>query len=127
MSNVKSNLDQFNFNQFQQEAIARLRSGQPLTGKDGVMTPLIKQILEAALEGEMESHLADCQQEGLPNRRNGKLKKTVKTGTGAFELETPRDREGSFEPEIVKSAPRSAHWVVAESATMEAATRRTMY
>ena len=102
MSNIKSNLDQFNFNQFQQEAIARLKSGQPLTGKDGVMTPLIKQILEAALEGEMESHLSDCQQEGQPNRRNGRMKKTVKTGTGAFELETPRDRDGSFEPEIVK-------------------------
>jgi len=102
MTKIRANLDQFNFNQFQQEAIAGLKSGQPLTGKDGVMTPLIKQILEAALEGEMESHLFDCQQEGQPNRRNGKLKKTVKTGTGAFELETPRDRDGSFEPEIVK-------------------------
>src|SRR5579871_84823 len=102
MTKIRANLDQFNFNQFQQEAIAGLKSGQPLTGKDGVMTPLIKQILEAALEGEKESHLFDCQQEGQTNRRNGKLKKTVKTGTGAFELETPRDRDGSFEPEIVK-------------------------
>ncbi len=102
MNNKKINLEHFNFSEFQQEAIEKLKSGQPLTGKDGVMTPLIKQILEAALEGEMESHLSDCKDEGQANRRNGKLKKTVRTGTGAFELETPRDREGSFEPEIVK-------------------------
>jgi transposase-like protein len=98
----KINLEHFNFNDFQQEAIAKLKSGQPLTGKDGIMTPLIKQILEAALEGEMESHLSDCKDQDQSNRRNGKLKKTVKTGTGSFELETPRDRESSFEPEIVK-------------------------
>ncbi len=98
----KINLEQFNFKQFQQEAIEKLKSGQPLTGKDGVMTPLIKQLLEAALEGEMESHLTDCKDDGQSNRRNGKNKKTVKTGTGSFELETPRDRDGSFEPEIVK-------------------------
>lgn len=102
MSNSKANLENFDFNQFQEEAIARLKSGQPLTGHDGVMTPLLKRILEAALEGEMDAHITECKDDGQPNRRNGKTKKTLKTGTGSFELETPRDREGSFEPEIVK-------------------------
>jgi putative transposase len=102
MSDKAINLSKFNFKEFQEEAITKLKSGQSLTGKDGVMTPLIKQILEAALEGEMASHLLDCQAQGVANRRNGKTSKTVKTGTGAFELETPRDREGSFEPEIIK-------------------------
>lgn len=102
MSNIKINLDQFNFDQFQEETIKKLKSGQPLTGKDGVLTPLIKQLLEAALEGEMESHLSDCRDENQSNRRNGRTKKIIKTGTGSFELETPRDREGTFEPEIVK-------------------------
>lgn len=102
MNNNKINLSNFDFNQFQQEAITKLKSGQPLTGIDGVMTPLIKQILEAALDGEMEAHLLECKDNSLANRRNGKTSKTVKTGTGSFELETPRDREGSFEPEIVK-------------------------
>jgi len=102
MSNVLDTIQGFNFNTFEKEAIEKLKSGQALTGKDGVLTPLIKRILEAALEGEMESHLSDCKEQGQINRRNGKLKKVVKTGTGAFELETPRDREGSFEPEIVK-------------------------
>lgn len=100
--NNKIDLTTFNFNQFQKEAIDKLKSGQSLTGKDGILTPLIKEILEAALEGEMDSHLQDCKAQDQANRRNGKLKKTMKTDTGSFELETPRDREGTFEPELVK-------------------------
>jgi transposase-like protein len=102
INNKKIDLANFDFNQFQKEAIDKLKSGQSLTGKDGVLTPLIKEILEAALEGEMDSHLLDCKIQDQANRRNGKLKKTMKTGTGSFELETPRDRDGSFEPELVK-------------------------
>ena len=85
----------FDFN----EAVRALQSGQKLTGDDGILTPLIKQLTEAALEGEINSHLAD---EVLANRRNGKSKKTVKSTSGSFELETPRDRAGSFEPQLVK-------------------------
>jgi len=102
MSIVKGSMEEFNFGEFEQEAIAKLKTGQTLMGKEGVLTPLIKRILEAALEGEIESHLSECKEEGQANRRNGKLKKVMKTGSGSFELETPRDREGSFEPEIVK-------------------------
>ncbi|CAN5429074.1 hypothetical protein BH10PSE19_BH10PSE19_16850 [soil metagenome] len=50
----------------------------------------------------MDSHLSVCKNEGQANRRNGKLKKTIKTTPGSFELGTPRDRDGSFEPEIIK-------------------------
>ena len=50
----------------------------------------------------MDSYLSDCKLDNLPNRRNGKLTKTIKTDTGSFELATPRDRDSSFEPEIVK-------------------------
>jgi putative transposase len=102
VNSTKINLQDFDFKQFQKEAIDRLKSGQSLTGKDGILTPLIKEILESALDGEMDAHLSECKNQGQVNRRNGKLKKTMKTGTGPFELETPRDREGSFEPEIVK-------------------------
>lgn len=101
-NNNKINLSEFDFNAFQEDAISQLKSGQSLTGKDGILTPLIKKILEAALEGEMDSHLSDCREQGLPNRRNGKQSKTVKSGVGSFELETPRDRESSYEPEIIK-------------------------
>lgn len=92
----------FNFAEFQQEAIAKIKSGQALTGKDGILTPLLKELLEAALEGEMESHLQASKEPSQSNRRNGKSRKQIKTATCSFELETPRDREGSFEPEIVK-------------------------
>ncbi|EFO39665.1 TPA: IS256 family transposase [Vibrio parahaemolyticus] len=82
-----------------EQAIKALQSGQDLTGKDGFLTPLIKQITEAALRAELEQHLEDGDQ---PNRKNGFTKKTVKSSVGAFELDTPRDRTGSFEPKLVK-------------------------
>lgn len=87
-----------------EKALKALQSGQPITGKDGILTPLVKQLTEAALEAEMDSHLAD---EVRSNRRNGKSKKNVKSTNGAFELETPRDRAGTFEPKLVKKHQRT--------------------
>jgi putative transposase len=100
--NNKINLEDFNFGEFERSALDRLKAGEPLTGKEGILTPLIKRLLEASLEGEMEAHLEDCKRQSLSNRRNGKSTKVMKSDTGMFELQTPRDREGSFEPEIVK-------------------------
>jgi len=82
-----------------QGAINALREGKPLHGKEGILTPLIKNLTEAALEGELNSHLG---QEIATNRRNGKSKKTIKSMDGNFELQTPRDRSGSFTPQLVK-------------------------
>lgn len=87
--------DKFDFD----EALEQLRSGQSLTGEDGVLTPLIKQLTEAALNAEIDEHLKESD---TPNRKNGKTRKTVKSASGTFELETPRDRTGSFEPKLVK-------------------------
>jgi len=81
------------------EAIAHIKAGKPLNGKDGLLTPLIKQITEAALQAEQEQHLAN---DDTPNRKNGTTSKTVKSGAGKFELDTPRDRAGTFEPQLVK-------------------------
>mgnify|MGYP003582315371 FL=1 len=81
-------------------ALQQLQSGQALTGKDGILTPLIKQLTEAALEAEIEHYLE--QEHPQPNRRNGYSKKTVKASSGSFELATPRDRNGDFEPQLVK-------------------------
>lgn len=93
----------FDFEEFKNKAIADMKSGKALVGKDGIFTPLMKQFLEAALEGEITSHMATCLEDPEnQNRRNGKNFKTLKSPMGAFELETPRDREGSFEPQIVK-------------------------
>jgi putative transposase len=87
----------FDFN----TALEALKSGKDLHGKDGVLTPLIKQLTEAVLQGELEAHL---QQPSTlhANRKNGSTPKTVKSALGSFTLDTPRDRQGSFEPQIVK-------------------------
>jgi transposase-like protein len=82
-----------------EQAIQGLREGKNLTGKDGILTPLIKQLTEAALQAEINTHL---EKDIESNRKNGYSKKTVQTSTGSFELETPRDRNGSFEPQIIK-------------------------
>ena len=80
-------------------ALKALREGQSLTGKDGILTPLIKQLTEAAIQAELDEHLAE---EDTPNRKNGTSSKTVKTLSGRFELNTPRDRANTFEPQLVK-------------------------
>lgn len=82
-----------------EKALEGLRSGKPLMGADGILTPLIKGLTEAALNGELEAHLAGAVGN---NRRNGYSGKTMKTPAGPFELESPRDRNGSFVPQIVK-------------------------
>ena len=89
----------FDFN----EVLEQFKSGKNLTGKDGLLAPLIKQLTEAALEAEVESHIANDVLSGTRNRKNGVNKKTIKDlSNGSFELETPRDRNGTFEPQIVK-------------------------
>jgi transposase-like protein len=80
-------------------ALKGIQEGKPLLGREGILTPLIKSLTEAALEGELDSHLG---QQIMANRRNGKSRKTIKSLNGNFELQTPRDRAGSFSPQLVK-------------------------
>jgi len=81
------------------QALTDLQAGKSLSGKDGILGPLIKQLTEAALNAELEHHLANDHQ---PNRKNGRTSKNIKHPSGNFELETPRDRNGTFEPQLVK-------------------------
>lgn len=85
----------FNFEQ----ALNDLRAGKDLNGKNGILTPLIKQLTEAALKAELEEHLDS---EIKNNRKNGYSQKTIKTAVGAFELDTPRDRANTFSPQTIK-------------------------
>jgi len=80
-------------------AVKALREGKDLSGQDGILTPLIKQLTEAAMQAELGDHLVSDDQ---PNRKNGSTSKTMKSSAGEFELNTPRDRAGSYEPQIVK-------------------------
>ena len=75
-------------------AAEQLRSGKPLFGEGGALAPMLERILNAALEGEMDSHLNEEGRES-GNRRNGKMSKTVQTRYGEVNVETPRDRDGS--------------------------------
>ncbi len=87
--------------ELQKKVLEQFRSGKSLFGKDGAFAPLLQEFLEAALESEMETHL-DEEERSTGNRKNGKQKKTLKTSQGSVEIETPRDRSSTFEPEIVK-------------------------
>ncbi len=103
----------------QQAIVDSIKAKKPLMGEGGVLTDIIKGALEAALEGEMESHLSqnhaymeDAGSESEnhsakplksvhTNRRNGLGTKTIHSGHGKFELTTPRDRDSSFNPQAV--------------------------
>ena len=85
-----------------QEIVKGLYQGKNLLGPDGLLTPLIKELLQISLQGEMDVHLSEnTLEEGL-NRRNGTTSKRMKSPVGEFELEVPRDRNSSFIPEIIK-------------------------
>lgn len=91
----------FDYEEVKNKALEQLKSGRPLLGKEGALAPLFKSFLEAALEAELENHLEENRSEDS-NRRNGHGSKQLRTSEGSMELSTPRDRSGSFEPEIVK-------------------------
>jgi putative transposase len=89
------------YEEAKQKLKEQLRSGKSLFGKGGAFAPLLEEMLNSILEGELEAHL-DQQERRSGNRRNGKGTKTVKTAAGSIEVSTPRDRLGSFEPEIIR-------------------------
>lgn len=92
---------EFDYETVKNKALAQLKTGKPLLGKEGALAPLFKSFLEAALEAELTDHLQETKQDE-ENRRNGHGSKQLRTSEGSMELSTPRDRSGSFEPEIVK-------------------------
>lgn len=77
--------------------------GIKLTGGGGLLQQLTKRLLESALEGEITDHLGREKHERAAdgNTRNGTRSKIVVTEVGPVEIEVPRDRTGSFEPQIV--------------------------
>jgi putative transposase len=93
--------DKFDYEALKKKTLEQLRSGKSLFGKDGAFAPLLKDILEAAMDGELDNHL-DEEERSNGNRKNGRTSKKLKTADGTIDLETPRDRAASFEPQIVK-------------------------
>ena len=91
----------FDYEEFKANAIEQLKAGVPLSGKDGVLAPLLENLLNSALEGEMDSHLEGGER-AFGNRRNGHMSKQVQTSMGEITINTPRDRDGTFEPQVVR-------------------------
>lgn len=95
---------------FSDELLDQLLAGyskpEDLTGKDGILKQLTARLVERALQGEMTEHLGyepnEAKGRGTPNSRNGTSSKTLKTEQGPMEIEVPRDRDASFEPQLVK-------------------------
>ena len=69
-----------------------------IDSKDRVLAPLIKQLTKTALEAELETHLNN----EILDQKDSKSSKTMKSFVGKFELNVPRDRNGTFEPQLVK-------------------------
>lgn len=99
-------INSFDFEEFKAQAIEKLKAGVPLSGKDGVLAPLLEDLLNSALEGEMDSHLEGSERE-FGNRRNGHMSKQVQTSMGEVTINTPRDRDGTFDPQLSTNARRS--------------------
>ena len=85
--------------------LADYKKPEDLIGENGLLKQLTKRLVERALEAEMAEHLGHGKNEPVANpkgnTRNGKSKKTLKGEFGELPIEIPRDRDGSFEPQIV--------------------------
>ena len=92
----------FDFEGIKAQAIEKLKAGVSLSGKDGVLAPLLENLLNSALEGEMDSHLDEVERE-MGNRCNGHMSKQVQTSMGEITINTPRDRDGTFDPQVVRN------------------------
>jgi len=97
--------NKFNYESFKEKAIQGIREGKNFSGKDNVLLLLIKDLIESTMQAELDLHMheersKDDQCKG--NRKNGYTSKTMKCEQGSFELNTPRDRNGTFSPQLVE-------------------------
>src|SRR5689334_9195768 len=93
------------------ELVARAQAeGVPIGGEGGLLAQLTKVVFEASLEGEMDAHLGYAKHDPAGrdggNSRNGTRAKTLLTEAGPVQIEVPRDRDGSFTPQIVRKRQR---------------------
>lgn len=107
MSKKRVTNQEFDYNQFKQEAIQGLLGGKTLLGEGGVLKDLIKDLVEGALDGEMDAHLKTSKSQGILNRRNGHTHKKLRSQAGEVSIQPPRDRQGSFQPLLVEKWDRN--------------------
>lgn len=91
--------------------LAKCKTTDDLTGKNGLVQRLIGGMLEQLLQNEMDEHLGyekhSTSGHHSGNNRNGLSKKSLKSNYGPLEVEIPRDRNGDFEPTVIKKHQRS--------------------
>lgn len=83
-----------------------LYSKAPLLGKDSPFSELLQGMVDKMLEGEMDSFLDEEQAQGKANKRNGKISKQVVSDSGLLHINTPRDRNSDFDPQLVGKRQR---------------------
>ena len=87
------------------QLLANYTKPEDLTGDDGLFKQLKKALIERALGAELTDHLGyekgDLSARGKGNSRNGTSSKTILTDDGEVEIAVPRDRAGSFEPQLI--------------------------
>ena len=92
------------------DSLVRGKTPEEIFGDSGLVKELTKRLVERALEAEMTSHLGYAKHatEGrnTPNSRNGRAQKRLKTDSTELEIEVPRDRQGTFEPVLVRKRQR---------------------
>ena len=85
--------------------LADYQKPEDLIGENGLLKQLTKLLVEKALEAEMADHLGHGKHEPVANStgntRNGKSRKTLKGEFGELPIEIPRDRHGTFEPQLI--------------------------
>src|SRR3954451_11858188 len=95
------------------ELLAGASTAEEIAGPDGLLRQLTRRLLERALQAEITEHLGypagPAPPGGAGNARNGQPPKTVLTDSGPVRIRAPRDRKGSFEPQIV--GKRQTRWV----------------
>jgi transposase-like protein len=92
----------FNF----EDEVTNCKSLDDVTGKDGLIQRMLKNVIETMLQKEITEHLGHDKNERSydrqENHRNGSTPRTLKTGFGKVQINVPRDRNGTFSPEVVK-------------------------
>ncbi|MCP4625369.1 MAG: hypothetical protein GY850_17885 [bacterium] len=93
-------------NELLDELLKEYKNPEDLIGKDGILKQLTKRLVEKAMDSELTYHLgydkSSPSGKNTGNSRNGKSSKTIKGDFGEVSIEVPRDRNGDFNPQIVK-------------------------
>ena len=92
------------------QLLAGARTEEEIVGPGGLLAQLTQRLVERALEVELTDHVGYERHSeppgGTGNQRNGKTPKTLQTEHGPVQINTPRDRDGSFEPQLVRKRQR---------------------